>query len=127
MSNRPKIHQIFTTLYEPMDIAGLAVIRMLFGAIIMVEAWRYTDEGRLYFNFIQPIFHFKYRFFEWVPAASMSQMKWIFYIYGAAGLLIFLGLFYRLATATAALCISYIFLNEATNYLNHFYLVIIFS
>lgn len=110
-----------------MDIAGLAVMRMLFGIIIMFEAWRYTDLLRLFAKYYEQTFYFKFRYFEWVTPISPEAMWWVFIAYGISGLLISVGLFYRLATLVAALCISYIFLVDATNYLNHFYLVIIWS
>src|SRR5262245_41842908 len=114
-------------LYKPTDASGLAVVRMLFGLIIMYEAWRYVDLSRIVIKFNEQSFYFKFRFFEWVEPLSIAGMQWLFIIYGIAGLAICLGIFYRLATLIAAFCISYIFLIDATNYLNHFYLVIIFS
>lgn len=117
----------YNALYRPMDIAGLAVVRMLFGLIIIMEAWRYTQLGAIVAKFHQQDFYFKFHYFEWVQPISPYNMQWVFIIYAVAGLFICLGLFYHLAMLTAALCISYIFLVDATNYLNHFYLVIIFS
>lgn len=126
-NNQSIFSRIYDQLYRPMDIAGLAVVRMLFGIIIISEAWRYTDLLRIVAKFHEQDFYFKFRYFEWVPPLSPFEMQWVFILYAIAGLLIFLGLFYHVATLTAALCISYIFLVDATNYLNHFYLVIIFS
>src|SRR5580704_16371453 len=114
-------------LYQPVDIASLAVMRILFGIIIMVEAFRYVDLVRIFYKFNEQTFYFKFRYFEWVKPLSIEDMQLVFILYGISGILITLGLFYRLATLTAAFCISYIFLVDATNYLNHFYLVIIFS
>jgi vitamin K-dependent gamma-carboxylase len=128
MTNQQSIFsRLYDLFYRPMDIAGLAVVRMLFGIIIIFEAWRYTDLLRVIAKFDRQDFYFKFRYFEWVEAISPHAMQWVFIVYALAGLLIFLGLFYHLATLTAALCISYIFLVDATNYLNHFYLVIVFS
>jgi hypothetical protein len=110
-----------------MDIAGLAVMRMFFGILIMFEAFRYTDLGRIVSSFALQDFYFKFRYWEWVQPISAYAMRWLFIIYGLAGLCIFLGLFYRLASLIAVFCISYVFLVEATNYLNHFYLIIVFS
>lgn len=119
--------RIFFALYRPVDIAGLAVVRILFGLIIMMEAFRYTDLLRIVAKFTQQDFYFKFRYFEWVRPLPPDEMQWVFIAYGIAGLLITLGLFYRVAVLSAALLISYIFLVDATNYLNHFYLVIVFS
>lgn len=123
-----KISYFLRDLYfRPLDIAGLALVRMLYGLLIMYESWRYSDIGLINFQFSGHIFYFKYRFFEWVKPLSAEGIQWVFIIYAIAGLAIFLGIFYRIATLTAALCISYIFLIDHTNYLNHFYLIIIFA
>lgn len=114
-------------LFARMDIASLAVLRMLFGIIIMSEAWRYTDLIRIVAKFTRQDFYFKFRFFEWVGPISPEAMRWLFIAYFLSGLFITLGILYRPAIITAVVCISYIFLVDATNYLNHFYLVIIFT
>lgn len=110
-----------------MDSAGLAVLRMLFGVIIILEGFRYLDLGRLVAKFIPGEITFKFVFFEWIPTLSPLEMRYVFIAYLIAGILIVLGLFYRLAATLAFACISYIFLVDASNYLNHFYLFIIFS
>lgn len=114
-------------LFSPMDASGLAVVRILFGLLIIYEAARYVNLSLLVFNFEPQIFYFKFRYFEWVKPISLGAMQWLFILYGASGLMIALGLFYRLSTLIAALSISYIFLLDAANYLNHFYLIIVFS
>lgn len=114
-------------LFKPMDIAGLAVLRMLFGIILMFEAYRYIDIARLISKYTQADFHFKYMFFEWVQPLSTNGMQAIHIALGLSGFLIFLGIFYHFAIMMALLCISYLFLIDSTNYLNHMYLVIIFT
>lgn len=120
-------NRILNILYQPTDIASLAVFRMLFGALIMFETSRYIDLQTIVRYFNMQTFHFKFRYFEWVPALSASHIQLVFIAYGIAGLAILLGIFYHFAILTASLCISYIFLIDATNYLNHFYLIIIVS
>ncbi|HXW53879.1 MAG TPA: HTTM domain-containing protein [Myxococcota bacterium] len=128
MTDKPSIFsRIYENLYRPMDIAGLAIVRMFFGIIVMTEAFRYTDLSRIIAKFPLQGFYFKFRYFEWVEALPPDLMQLVFIAYGISGLLIFVGLFYHFAVLLSALCISYIFLVDATNYLNHFYLVIVFS
>lgn len=128
MSEKPSLFtRIYDALYRPMDIAGLAVMRMLFGILVMSEAFRYTDLIRIVAKFTIQDFYFKFRYWEWVPPMSPYAMRWLFIAYGLSGLFIFLGVFYRIATLATIFCISYIFLVDATNYLNHFYLIIVFS
>lgn len=119
--------KLFTALYKPVDSAGLAIFRIYFGAIILYECWRGAQLLPVVREYHYRIFHFKYRFFDWVEPIGPDGMQWLFIIYGIAGLCILLGVFYRIATLAAALIISYIFLVDVTSYLNHIYLVIIMS
>jgi hypothetical protein len=121
------IKQLNKLAFMPMDISGLAIVRMLYGLLIIYESWRYSDLRIINYQFTGQILYFKFRFFEWVEPLSPAGIQIIFIAYGVAGMAIFLGIFYRVATLTAAFCISYIFLLDATNYLNHFYLIIIFA
>ncbi len=123
----PILARIQLALFKPMDIAGLAIFRMFFGAIILYECWRGTQILPIVVEYNYQAFYFKFRFFEWIQPLNPAQMEWLFIVYAAAGLAIFFGIFYHLATLVAALCISYIFLVDVTNYLNHIYLVIIIS
>ncbi|MCA9507409.1 MAG: HTTM domain-containing protein [Myxococcales bacterium] len=127
IKNSPLLNRIYNMLYCPMDIAGLAVFRIYFGAIILYECWRGTRLLPVVGEYNYQLIYFKYRFFEWVNPITPQAMEWVFRIYALAGLAIVLGIFYRFASITAALCISYIFLVDITNYLNHIYLVIIVS
>ena len=54
-------HRTVNALYQPVDIASLAVIRMLFGIIIMSEAFRYIDLVRIFYKFNEQTFYFKFR------------------------------------------------------------------
>ncbi len=119
--------RILHLLFNPMDASGLAVVRMLYGLIIVYESWHFIDFSRFSGTYFEQIFYFKFRFFEWIEPLGAVGMNWLYLAYGVSGFLIFLGLFYRLAATCAFLCISYIFLLDMTNYLNHFYLLIIFS
>jgi vitamin K-dependent gamma-carboxylase len=127
LNKYPLFARIYSMLYRPMDIAGLAVFRIFFGLIILYECWRGTRLLPIVMEYNRQSVYFKFRFFEWVEPISPAGMEWLFIVYAIAGLAIVLGLFYHVATLVAALCISYIFLVDVTNYLNHFYLVIIIS
>lgn len=121
------INNLKDLAYKPVDIAGLAVIRILFGFMIMLEAWSYSGEMAINSVFSGQIFYFKYRFFEWVHPVATLPMQLILILYGLAGLAVLLGIFYHAAAFTVTCCISYMFLIDSANYLNHFYLIIIFS
>ena len=56
------VRRIFTRfrlgLFEPVDIASLVCFRVLFGAIMLWEVWRYLRNGWIYRYFIEPEFFF---------------------------------------------------------------------
>jgi vitamin K-dependent gamma-carboxylase len=110
-------------LFEPVDGASLAVFRILFGAIMLWEVWRYFSNGWIDRYFIEPSFHFTYYGFGWVEPWPGNGMHWHFAALGVLAACIMLGLFYRIATPLFFLGFTYVFLLEQARYLNHFYFV----
>ena len=110
-------------LFEPVDGASLAVFRMLFGAIMLWEVWRYFSNGWIDRYFIEPNFHFTYYGFGWVQPWPGNGMHWHFAGLGVLAACIMLGVFYRIATPLFFLGFTYVFLLEQARYLNHFYFV----
>jgi vitamin K-dependent gamma-carboxylase len=114
-------------LFAPVDIASLAYFRIAFGAIMLVEVWRYFNYNWIARYFIVPQFHFSYWGFEWVRPWPAAGMYLHFYLLGALAICLMLGLWYRLASVLFFLGFTYIFLLEQARYLNHFYLIILLS
>jgi vitamin K-dependent gamma-carboxylase len=110
-------------LFEPVDGASLAVFRILFGAILLWEVWRYFTNDWIARYFIEPTFHFTYYGFDWVQPWPGNGMRWHFAALGVLAACIMLGLFYRIATPLFFLGFTYVFLLEQARYLNHFYFV----
>ena len=107
---------------ERVDGASLAVVRVLLGILICVDAVRKGDyffspnEGRDYV--------FRYDWFHWLPESPEAALylKVLLFVCGAC---VAAGLLYRLAMVTATLLITYGFLLAEEYYLNHYYLLII--
>jgi vitamin K-dependent gamma-carboxylase len=110
-------------LFEPVDGASLAVFRILFGAIMLWEVWRYFTNDWIARYFIEPRFHFTFYGFGWVEPWPGNGMYWHFVALGALSICIMLGLGYRIVTPLFFLGFTYVFLLEQARYLNHFYLV----
>jgi vitamin K-dependent gamma-carboxylase len=110
-------------LFEPIDGASLAVFRILFGAIMIWEVWRYFSNGWIERYFIEPRFHFTFYGFGWVQPWPGDGMFWHFAVLGALAVCIMLGLAYRIVTPLFFLGFTYVFLLEQARYLNHFYFV----
>jgi vitamin K-dependent gamma-carboxylase len=123
-ADRPsRARRLAYRLFEPVDGASLAVFRILFGAIMIWEVWRYFSNGWIARYFIDPTFHFTFYGFGWVQPWAGDGMYWHFALLGALAACIMLGLGYRIVTPLFFLGFTYVFLLEQARYLNHFYFV----
>jgi vitamin K-dependent gamma-carboxylase len=109
--------------FRPVDPASLAVFRILFGLTATVGALRFLLNGWVDAFFVEPAFHFKYWGFEWVRPWTGIGMHLHFAAVALLGLLVALGLFYRVAIVAFFLAFTYVELIDVTVYLNHYYLV----
>lgn len=117
------INQLISWLKEKKGITPLITFRILFGALMMVGAIRFMYYGWIERLYGEPKFFFKYYGFEWVTPLSTQGMYVVFILIALSAFCIMLGLFYRLATIIFLLTFAYAELIDATNYLNHYYLV----
>ena len=114
-------------LFKQVDAASLAVFRIGFGLIMVVEVWRYWQHGWIDRFYIQPQFMFKYYGFEWVQAWPGDGMYYHFAVIGISALFVMAGFLYRLSIIVFTLAFAYLFLLDQALYLNHFYLVLLVS
>jgi hypothetical protein len=105
----------------------LVVVRIAFGAVMAWEVTRYFRYDWIARYWIDPPFNFSYPLFGWLQPWPGDGMYWHFYLLGVLALFIALGLFYRLSMTLFFFAFSYTFLLEEARYLNHFYLVCLFS
>lgn len=124
MTQRQKLKE---KLFSPVDGSSLTVFRVGFGIIMFWDAWRYCAAGWVEQYYIQPDIYFKYFGFEWIQPWGGDGMYYHFAFMGLCALLVAIGAFYRLAIILFTLAFSYVFLLDQTRYLNHFYLVTLFS
>ncbi|MEE9395385.1 MAG: HTTM domain-containing protein [Methylococcales bacterium] len=114
-------------LFAPIDASSLVVFRIGFGIIMLWEVIRYWSAGRISRYYIDPQFYFKYYGFEWIHPWDGNGMYWHFSVLGVLAVFIGIGFMYRTSTLLFTLAFSYVFLLDQSRYLNHFYLVILFS
>lgn len=117
----------FASLFFPISVLPMVCFRVLFGVIMLWEVGRYFQNGWIDRYYIQPSFFFTYAGFDWVKPWDGNGMYLHFYILGLLAGCIALGLFYRLSMALFCVGFLYVFLLDQTNYLNHFYLIILMS
>lgn len=114
-------------LFEPVDIAPLVYFRVAFGAIMLWEVWRYVSYGWIDRYYVEPRFFFKYYGFGWVHPLAGDGMYFWFAALGVLAAFLAAGLCYRLAAALFFVGITYVFLLDQANYLNHLYLICVLS
>ncbi len=114
-------------LARPVAAESLAVYRMLFGSLLFVSTLRFLANGWLEIFYVKPTFHFTYAGFGWIRVLPEAGM-WALYIgIAVSALLVALGLFYRVAIVAFFLLFAYAEMTDVTNYLNHYYLVVLLS
>ncbi len=127
-SKKPSNNFDFVTwLFSPVHSAALNIYRIGFGIIMMWEAWRFIVSDKVFSHWIAPSYLYKYPLFSWVQPWSDNWLYIHVIAIGVLGLLITLGLFYRVAIILMFFGFSYLFLLDATRYLNHFYFICLLS
>lgn len=114
-------------LGAPVAAHSLAAFRILFGAILAVEAVRFLAGDRIDALYVAPAFHFKYFGFEWIDPLPQPWLDAVFVAIGALAACIAIGFLTRIAAALFFLAFGYVFLLEQARYLNHFWLVLLLA
>ncbi|WP_437714565.1 HTTM domain-containing protein [Sorangium sp. So ce448] len=108
-------------LTAEVDAASLAVFRAGYGALIAWEVVRYALHDRIYRYYIEPDFFFS--FVPFVRPWGGTGMYWHFGALFVLALLCAVGLFYRVSAALLCAALTYVFLLDKAQYLNHLYLL----
>lgn len=114
-------------LAAPIPAQSLAVTRILFGAILVWDYFRFLIGNRIYNYYVVSPVQFPYfglNFIEPLPE------PWIHIAWGAVGVsaaLVALGLFFRFAIVIFIVVFGYFFLLDRVQYLNHNYMVLLYA
>jgi vitamin K-dependent gamma-carboxylase len=119
----PVTSRLLQALSRPLDIAALAVFRMLFGGLMFVGTVRFMSSGWIELFYVEPRFHFKYWGFHWVSVPGESGLYLLYGGIALSALMVALGAFYRLAIIAFWCLFTYAELMDVTTYLNHYYFV----
>ncbi|MDO5604607.1 MAG: HTTM domain-containing protein [Paracoccus sp. (in: a-proteobacteria)] len=114
-------------LSQPVSNQSLAAFRIMFGALLVWDCWRFIRHDRITRYWVQPEILFPYPGFDWLRPLPEPYIHWLWLAMGAAAGMVMLGLFYRVAIIVLVAVFSYFFLLDRAEYLNHFYLVILFG
>lgn len=121
------LEKIKNYLKEPVHIAPLVVLRIIFGGVMFASIIRFISKGWVYEQYIAPKIYFPFYCFEWVKPLGATGMYILFSILAISSFFIILGLFYRLSAVTFFLVFTYVELIDKTNYLNHYYFISIIA
>ncbi|WP_437577331.1 HTTM domain-containing protein [Sorangium sp. So ce887] len=108
-------------LTAEVDAASLAVFRIGYGALIAWEVVRYVLHDRISRYYIEPGFFFS--FVPFIRPWGGTGMYWHFAVLFVLALLCAVGLFYRVSAALLCAALTYVFLLDKAQYLNHLYLL----
>ncbi|MDQ3534754.1 MAG: HTTM domain-containing protein [Bacteroidota bacterium] len=114
-------------LREPVHIAPLVMLRIIFGVVMLASMLRFIYKGWVYELYIQPKFYFTYFGFDWVKPLGEWGMYALFCILIISSLFILLGAFYKMSALIFFIGFTYVELIDKSNYLNHYYFISIIS
>jgi len=122
-------------LAQPVSGASLAVFRICLGLVMALEAWDLwrpnpaaISTGRspveTYYAGADITFHFPFAGFEWLPLLPPPFIRGLVLMLAVGGVLMALGLFYRVAAALVFASWGYLWLVESTRtyWQSHYYL-----
>lgn len=121
------IESLRARLAAPKDAAALAFFRVAFGVMMAISAFRFLYYGWIDELIVRPTFHFTYWGLSFVKPLGAFGMKGVFVALLVLGLTIAAGLFYRASMALFLLLFTYVNAIDVTNYLNHYYLIVLLS
>lgn len=113
--------------FAPQDNASLVFFRIAFGLIMALDVYSHFANNWITAYWIKPRFFFKFYGFSWVQPWPAHGLYVHWGLMGIIAFFIALGLFYRWSALLFFLSYAYFFLLDETRYLNHAYLIILFS
>ncbi len=104
-------------------MTSLAIVRILFGSVMIVSCVRFMLLGWIDTQYIQPAVHFPYFGFEWITSPGSPGMEILYGVMLLSAVGIAIGAYYRFSAAAFFLTFTYVELIDKTYYLNHYYFV----
>ena len=114
-------------LSAPVSIQSLVALRILFGAILVWDCWRYFKYDRIYRYYVAPDWTFPYFGLDFIQPLPAPHIYFAWGLVGVFAFLVMVGLFYRAAIWGFVLVFGYFFLLDKAQYLNHNYMVLLYA
>lgn len=113
-------------MYRPVDIAPLAVFRILMGLLMSAEGFGAILTGWVRKNYVEPEFTFNFIGFDFLQVIVGPQAYVVYALLGFAGLSIALGYRYKLSIAVYTVLWAAVYFGQKTSYNNHYYLLLLY-
>ena len=134
ISIRPEVNRsadwqdrLVARLSAPVSIQSLVALRILFGAILVWDCWRYFKYDRIYRYYVAPDWTFPYFGLDVLQPLPAPFIYYAWAMVGVFAFLVMVGLFFRVAIWGFVLVFGYFFLLDKAQYLNHNYLVLLYA
>jgi vitamin K-dependent gamma-carboxylase len=112
--------------FAPVDIASLVFFRIAFGVLMIWEVFRHSRQW-ITACWIEPPLLFKYCGFSWVHPWPGNGLYIHWFVLGVVAFFLAAGFLYRINAVLFFLSYTYFFLLDEARYVNHTYLVCLFS
>ena len=120
---RPKPTSLTSFLLQPIHAPGLAAFRLVFAAAMAYDAFAMHARSEMDDFFCTPHrLTFAYRWTPFITPLSCDAMLHLPHVIGGAAILFGSGLLPVVGLLAFAVAYTFLFLAEATRYVNHFYL-----
>ncbi len=124
---RRRVERASAALVAPVDIASVAAFRLLFGVLLVVTVARYFSHGWIHAYFEAPKVFFPHYGFAWLRPLPAPWMRVVYGVMGLSAVGFATGTRFRLSAVTFFVTFTYAHVLDKTNYLNHYYLVILLA
>lgn len=112
-------------LFKPVDNIQLVLFRMVFGLLVALETGGAIATGWVKRTFIDPPFTFPFFGLEVLQPLPGSGMYVYFGSMAVLGLMVMVGLYYRVSIIALTMMWTIVYLMQKTNYNNHYYLLVL--
>lgn len=112
-------------LYRPVDVAPLAVFRILMGILMSAEGFGAIMTGWVKTNYVDVPFTFNFIGFDFLQVLVGPQAYAVYFALGIAGLGIAFGYRYRWSVGIYTVLWAAVYFGQKSSYNNHYYLLLL--
>lgn len=112
-------------LFTRIDNSSLVVFRILFGALLAIEAFGAIFTGWIRRTLMDPEFTFNFIGFEFLQPLPGNGMIWYYAIMGVFGIFVMLGFRYKFSMFMYTVMWAGVYLMQKSSYNNHYYLLML--